>query len=165
MRPSLKASLAEHGGETFRYPKGSIVLCNACAVPVAKLEQGVNLGDKTGRLVTAFVPLTTADLDTLAGREDIDAGVRAWVNALTPDARQTYLGNLHEFRTGDPMLCPTCQGCFVQVISVEKDAVLDKSYVIELVTLPPMGHKVTQVRGRQLGYYKDWLHEHAGVVH
>ena len=48
---------------------------------------------------------------------------------------------------------------------VERDAVLDKSYVIELVTLPPEGQRVTAVRGRQIGATQSWLHESAKGVH
>lgn len=168
MRQSLKHSLADSpggGGESFRYPKGSLVLCNACAQPMAKLDQGIGLGDKGGRMVNAFKPLTASDLDVLAQREDIDAGLIVWVRSLTPEARKDYLGKLREFVTGDPMLCPLCHGCFVQVLAVEKDAVLDKAYVIELVTVPPSGQRGVKVRGKQLGANKDWIHERAKAVH
>lgn len=168
VRQSLKQSIADSivgADESFRYPKGSIVICNACAVPVAKLDHGIALGDKAGRMVNALKPLTRADLDSLATREDIDAGVRAWARNLTPPAARVYLDGLREFRSGDPMLCPTCQGCFVQVLSVEKHEVLDRAYVIELVTLPPDGQKGAAIRGRQLGPTKDWLHEGAEVIH
>lgn len=168
MRDSLKQSLADTpagGGEGFRYAKGSIVLCNACAVPVAKLDYGIALGDKAGHMAKSFRPLTSADLDVLAAREDIDAGVLVWVRSLTPQARETYLSQLVEFRSGDPMICPTCHKCFVQVLSVDSHEVLDRAYVIELVTLPPEGQKALAVRGKQLGYKKDWIHEHAQVIH
>lgn len=168
MRPSLKQSLKDTPAgeqETFRYPKGSIVLCNACAAPIAKLDFGLTLGDKAGRMARAFKPLSGSDLDRLADREDIDAGVRAFVRGLTPEARQAHLHGLREFHAGDPMICPCCHACFVQVLAVEKDAVLDKAYVIELVTLPPEGQRTLAVRGRQLGVRKAWVHEHAEVVH
>lgn len=168
MRHSLKQSLKDTPASGFeRYPKGSIVLCNACSLPVAKLDYGIALGDKAGRMAGAFKPLTTADLDTLLLREDIDAGVHAWVRSLTPDARKTYLAKLHEYRAGDPMLCPLCQGCFVQVLSVEKNEVLDRAYVIELVTVAPQGQKSVAVRGKQLGTTKgkSWLHDGATVLH
>ena len=168
MRQSLKHSLADSpvdAGESFRYPKGSIVLCNACAVPVAVLEQGIALGDKAGRMVNALKPLRDADVTTLALREDIDAGVMVWARSLSPIARKAYLEKLHPFKTGDTMMCPICNGCFVQVIAVEKDAVLDKAYVIELLTLPPEGQRVMAVRGKQIGVGKDWVHAGAKGVH
>ena len=168
VRDSLKHSLADSpagAGESFRYPKGSIVLCNACAVPMAKLDHGIALGDKGGRMVNAFKPLRSADIDTLAAREDIDAGVIAWARGLTPEAKKHYLGALREFKTGDPMSCPICAGCFVQVIAAEKDAVMDRAYVIELVTIPPEGQRGVAVRGRQIGATKGWVHESAKGVH
>lgn len=166
MKASLKQSLADTPASGFeQYPKGSIVLCNACAVPIAVLERSISLGDKAGRMASAFKPLTAAVLDALAEREDIDAGVAAWVRRLTPDDRRTYLASLHEFRAGDPMICPCCHQGFIQVLSVDRDEVLDKAYVIELVTIPPPGHKSVAVRGKQLGVRKDWIHEHARVVH
>lgn len=167
MRASLKQSIKDAlaGEDAFRYPKGSIVLCNACAVPVAKLDHGIGLSDKAGRMVNAFKPLTSADVDVLASREDIDAGVRVWATSLTPEGRQAYLAKLHEFKTGDPMTCPTCGGCFVQVLSVERHEVLDRAYVIELVTLPPQGQRVVPVRGRKISPTGDWLHAGAEVIH
>lgn len=140
------------------------MLCNACAAPIAKLDQGIGVGDKCGRFVSAIRPLTASDLETLAAREDIDAGVMGWVRTLSPADRATHLGKLHEFRTGDPMVCPVCSGCFVQVLSIEKDAVLDKSYVVELVTLAPDGQRTVAVRGKTLGATRDWIHEQARVV-
>ncbi len=165
MRASLKQSLRESGNsDAFRYPKGSIVICNACAVPVAKLEYGIAFGDKAGRMAAAFKPLNGADLDALAIRRTIDAGVQGWVRHLTPEERTTYLQSLHEFKPGDPMVCPVCAQCFVQVLSVEKNEVLDKAYVIELLTLPPDG-PAAPIRGKQLGADKDWIHEGAEVIH
>lgn len=164
MRASLRQSLADTpagAGEGFRYPKGSIVLCNACTAPVAVLERGIALGDKGGRMAAAFAPLRAADLDTLARREDIDAGIRAWAMRLNPEERHTFLSGLHEFRAGDPMVCPTCDRCFVQVLSVEKDEVLDRAYVVELLTIPPEGQKVVAIRGKQIGATSDWIHEGA----
>jgi hypothetical protein len=166
MRASLKQSLKDAGeSDAFRYAKGSIVICNACAKPIARLEHGIALGDKAGRMASAFKPLNGSDLDTLATRQDIDAGVRAWATSLTPDPRKAHLAALKEFRAGDPMICPVCQESFVQVLSVEKHEVLDKAYVIELVTLPPEGHKVAAIRGKRLGVNEDWIHEGAEVIH
>lgn len=168
MRASLKQSLLDspaEAGESFRYPAGSIVLCTSCAAPIAVLEQGVALGDKAGKLAQAFKPLRPLHLEALARREDIDAGVRAWARGLTPDQQRAHLAALVEFRAGDPMICPCCHRCFVQVLSVERSEVLDKAYVIELVTIPPEGQAAVAVRGKRLGAHKDWIHEHAPVVH
>jgi hypothetical protein len=63
------------------------------------------------------------------------------------------------------MLCPLCTACFVQVLSVEKDEVMDRAYVIELVTLPPEGQRAVAVRGKRLGATGDWVHEGADLIH
>jgi hypothetical protein len=168
VRQSLKQSLQDSvaGDQVdFRYAKGSVILCNACAVPMAILERGIALGDKCGRMVDAIAPLRVSDLVTLGDREDIDAGVRAFIKGLTPEQLQAHAEQSPRFRTGDPMICPYCHQCFVQVLSVERHETLDKAYVIELVTLPPQGHKVLPVRGLELGADKGWLHEHARITH
>lgn len=168
MRASLKQSLMDTAAgdqADFRYPKGSIVLCTACAAPIAILEQGIALGDKAGRMAQAFAPLRDADLETLGAREDIDAGVRAWVRSLTAETRKAHLDKLCRFKAGDPAICPCCHHGFMQVISVEKTETLDRAYVLELVTIPPQGHKVLAIRGRQIGQGKGWIHEGAKLVH
>jgi len=168
VKASLKQSLLDSAaGDSadFRYPKGSIVLCTACAAPIAILEQGIGLGDKAGRMAQAFAPLRSQDLDTLAAREDIDAGVRAWVRSLTPDQRKTHLEKLHPFKSGDPAICPCCHRGFMQVVSVEKHETMERAYVLQLVTIPPEGQKVMPIRGRQIGQGKGWLHEGAKLVH
>lgn len=168
MRDSLKQSLADSAAGDqvdFRYPKGSVILCNACARPMAILEHGIALGARCGRMVSAIAPLTVAQLVELGEREDIDAGVRAFVKGLSPEQLKEHCEKSPRYRTGDPMICPFCHQCFVQVLSVDKHETLDKAYVIELVTLPPQGHKVLPVRGLELGADKGWLHEHARIVH
>jgi hypothetical protein len=160
MRESVKKSVDDSLVKGFeKYPAGSIVLCNACSKPIFKLDRAVCLGDKAGGAAKNFVPLSVADLDTLAARDDIDAGVRAAVLVLTHDERKAHIAQLHEMRSGDPMLCPCCDDCFVQVLAVTKHEVLDKAYTIELLTIPPQGvGKPAPVRGRQIGAYKGWVH-------
>lgn len=168
MRQSLKQSLADSvaGDQVdFRYPKGSVVICNACAKPMAILEQGISLGARVGRMVNAIAPLTVPQLLELGAREDIDAGIRAFVKGLTPAELQEHAEKGVRFKSGDPMICPYCHKCFVQVLSVERHETMDKAYVIELVTVPPQGHKVLPVRGLELGADKGWLHEHARLLH
>lgn len=159
MRDSLKKSLADSPVRGFeRFPKGSIVICNCCAGPIFKLDQGIALGDKAGRMASAFKPLTLADLETLAAREDIDAGIRATLRSWTPDQRKAHIAKLREVRTGDPMLCPACDKCFVQVLAEEKTEALDKAYTLELLTIPPVGVAPVALKGKQIGATKDWVH-------
>jgi hypothetical protein len=160
MRASLKHSIEDSPATGFeRYAKGSIVLCTSCACPIYKLDHGIALGDKGGR-ASSFKPLTNIDLIALAHRQDIDAGVVAKVRTLSLEDQQKLIGAA-EPKSGDPMLCPMCAGCFPQVIAVEKHEVLDRAYVIELLTIPPQGQKALAVRGKHLGANKDWLHERA----
>jgi hypothetical protein len=160
VRKSLQKSIDDSIVKNFdRYPKGSIVLCNACALPIFKLDFGIALDDKAGKSVGAFKPVAMADLETLATREDIDAGIRAQMRMWSLDDRRRHIGCLREMRTGDPMMCPVCADCFVQVLNVDKTEALDRAYTIELVTIPPEGHGTPPpVRGRQLGATKQWLH-------
>lgn len=159
MRDSLKKSLADSPVAGFeRYQKGSIVLCNACALPIFKLDRGLDLGTKAGGTASAFKPLTKADVQTLQWREDIDAGIRATVRNWSEADVAAHLAKLHEVVSGDPMLCPCCQGTFVQVLSVERTEALDKAYTIELLTIPPEGQRMAPVRGKHIGATKDWVH-------
>lgn len=161
MRESLKKSLADSQARNFeRYPSGSIVLCNACGDPIFKLEGGIALGDKGGRMAGRFKPVTLADLADLAERRDIDAGVRAKLNTWDLDARKAHLAKLWEPKTGEPMVCPACLGCFVQVLSTEQTETIDRAYVLELVTIPPRGvGRPAPVRGKRFdGERGDWLH-------
>jgi hypothetical protein len=160
MRDSLKQSLAATPARGFeKYLRGSIVVCNACGLAIYRLDSSISLGQGAGRSVSAFKPLTVADIETLAQREDIDAGVRAWARELTAEQRKTYVVRLVEPRAGDPMLCPLCRRSFVQVLSVERNEVLDRAYVVELLTIPPLGVEPAPLRGRRLGANRDWIHD------
>jgi hypothetical protein len=166
LRHSLKQSLIDSPAQGFeRYAKGSIVMCNACGLPLYKLEHGIALGDKGGQSAASFKPLSAADLQTLEDRDDVDAGIRARLKMLTAAERETILQKTAAPKTGTPMLCSVCNGCFVQVLSLEKSEVLDRAYVIELMTIPPQGHRQVALKGKRLGAGKDWIHEGAKVIH
>lgn len=161
MRDSLRKSIADSPVAGFeRYPKGSIVLCNGCALPIFKLDRGVELGQKAGAAASAFKPLTLADLNELVGRVDIDAGIRARVNAWTPDERKAHVAKLVEPKSGDAMACPCCQGCWPQVLTTEQTETHDRAYTLELLTIPPFGAgRPAPIRGRRFaGDHGDWVH-------
>jgi hypothetical protein len=161
MRDSLKKSLADSPARNFeRYAKGSIVICNMCAAPIYKLETGIGLGQKGGRAASIFKPIGLADLADLADRPDIDAGIRARVASWSLEERRAHVALLTEPKAGDPMQCPACQGCFVQVLSVEKTETIDRAYVLELLTIPPFGAgRPSPVRGKRFdGVRGDWVH-------
>jgi hypothetical protein len=164
VRHSLKQSVKDSPVSGFeRYPKGSIVICNACAMPIYKLDFGIALGDKGGRSADSFKPLTATDLIALAHRQDVDAGVVAKVKSLTIEDQQAVTGAAVP-KSGDPMMCPVCKGTFAQIISIEKHEVLDRAYVIELLTIPPQGQRGAAIRGRHIGAHKAWVHEGAEVI-
>jgi hypothetical protein len=166
MRHSLKQSLRDTPAQGFeRYPKGSTVLCNACGLPIYKLEHGIALGDKGGQSASCFKPLSAMDLQAIEDRDDVDAGIRARIKMLTAKEREAILQHTAEPKTGAPMMCSVCHGCFVQVLSLEKSEMLDRAYVIELMTIPPQGHRQVALGGKQLGATKDWIHEGAQVIH
>jgi hypothetical protein len=162
VRESLKRSIADSPVPGFeRYPKGSIVLCNACAKPIFKLDAGFDVGAKAGGAAKLFKPITLADLVELEGRVDIDAGIRAQIATWTIDDKRAHLARLKEPRAGDAMACPCCDGCFVQILTTEVSETHDRAYVIELLTIPPFGVGTpAPVRGRRFaGDQGDWLHE------
>jgi len=164
MRDSLKKSIEDSPDSQFeRYPKGSIVICNACAKPIYKLDFGIALGDKAGKAASSFKPVSEQDILTLARREDIDAGIRAALRAMPMTTLAEYIEKLAaaEVKAGEPMICPVCHECFVQVLTTEVSETLDKSYVIEMLTIPPEGlGRPAPVRGKHLGAGagKDWIH-------
>jgi hypothetical protein len=161
VRDSLKKSIADSPVPGFeRYPKGSIVLCNACGDPLYRLEGGIAVGDKGGRMASRFKPVSLADLAELAGRVDIDAGIRARLASMTPDGLKAHVAKIPEPKAGDAMGCPCCGGCFAQVLSTEKNETNDRAYVIELLTIPPFGAgRPAPIRGRQFaGDRGPWLH-------
>jgi hypothetical protein len=103
--------------------------------------------------------LTLTDLADLAERDDIDSGIRAMVRGMDADARLRHVRSLREMHAGEPMRCPCCGDAFVQVLAVTKHEVLDRAYTIEMLYIPPAGRqKPAEVRGRQLGATKEWLH-------
>lgn len=161
MRESLKRSL-EHtpaGQGWERYPEGSIVLCNACALPIFRLDRAISLGNRMGQAASAFKPLTLSDLSLLAEREDIDPGVSARVRAMAEPERRAHVARLREVRAGDPALCPCCGRGFLQVVSVERHEVLDRAYTVEMLTVPPLGSgRMSPVRGKRIGVRGDWIH-------
>jgi hypothetical protein len=161
MRNSLRKSIADSPVQGFeRYPKGSIVLCNGCALPLFKLDAGIALGDKAGRMASRFKPVTVSDLVELAGRVDIDAGIRARVNAWTPDEIKAHVAKLVEPKAGDAMQCPCCGGAWPQVLTTEADETNDRAYTLELLTVPPFGSgRMAPVRGKRFdGDRGDWIH-------
>lgn len=117
------------------YPKGSIVLCQSCLKPLYVLERGIGPGSKAGRSVDAFRPFEMLDFSVLA--HSMDAGVSAQARAWTTSERAEHCRKITRPKAGDPMLCPACGHSYTRVVADEAAEVIDRAYVVELVTIPP----------------------------
>lgn len=143
-RQSVQASIAASpAGNHELYPAGSIVVCVSCAAPLYRLERAIYIGEKAGRSADAFRPVRVADLVTLRDRAEVDAGLRARLREQTPAQRQAHCDRIPVLRAGDPLVCPACTRAFVGSRSTEVNETLERGYVIELFTIPPVGHKAT----------------------
>ena len=140
MRASLRESIAQ-GEES--YPAGSIVLCQHCLKPLYRLERGIGTGETAGRSVDAYRPVRPRDVYRLM--ESIDPGVAATARLWTEASLIDHCHAIPELRSGSPALCPCCGHSFVKVRALEAAEVIDRAYVMELVTIPPG----KQLQGRE----------------
>lgn len=158
MRESLRRSLAHAGsvaGEVV-YPKGSIVVCVACGAPLYKLIASIWLSEGAGKSRWKFVPVTVEDLAAIVARVDLDAGLRANVKFkfATTDAQRQHCASivpLADVPQGSfAPNCPSCQKPYAYSRSVETAEINDRAGVIELNTIPPVGHArpLTMAGGR-----------------
>lgn len=143
-RQTVQASIAASpGGNHELYPKGSIVICVSCARPVYRLERAIFIGERAGRSADAYRPVRVADLVELRARADVDAGLRTSLNELTTQQLQRLCDTVTPLRAGAPLACPLCGKALVFARSTEAGETNDRAYVLELVTVPPAGHKAT----------------------
>lgn len=124
MRQTLVETL-EHA-TAVEYPKGSVVICHDCLMPLYILTRGIGFGERAGRTVSAYRPVSERDLEVLAEGKDWPA-----------DKRRQHCQRIPELKTGDPALCPCCGNSFVRVTATTADEVIDRAYTFELVTIPP----------------------------
>lgn len=125
------------------YPAGSVVLCQGCLKPLYRLERGIGVNETAGRSVDAYRPIQPRDIHALM--ESLDPGVAASLRGWSPESAKAHCDAIPELRAGAPALCPCCGQSFVRVRAVEAGEVLDRAYVMELVTIPPG----RQIRGRE----------------
>lgn len=155
MRASLRASLAND--PTFEgYPKGSIVICGDCWKPVYVLERGISLGDRGGRAASAFRPLTWADCQTLFTRPDLDPAWRGLFAAFCASPAAQAMLHAPRPRAGQDATCPLCGGSYLKGRTVELADTLDRAYVLEMATIPPMP---SRVKNPWLGTQTRWTRE------
>lgn len=157
MRDALRKSEADAVGGRLHHQAGDVVLCCSCAKPLFVLERGIALGDRAGRLVDAFAPITPALIEALSQNRTLDVGVRAWCRSLDGPGRKAHCDRIQRPKTGDPMQCPHCLNPWVQVLTAGADDTLDRAYTLELVTVPVVG-RAPAVKGRRVGARAGWVH-------
>lgn len=143
MRQSVRDSIAAGDGAES-YPAGSIVLCQSCLKPLYRLERGIGVGESAAKSVDAYRPVRPQDVYGLM--EAIDPGVATMARLWTVETLKAHCHKIPELRTGSPAVCPCCGNSFVRVRAVEAAEVIDRAYVMELVTIPPG----RQLRGREV---------------
>jgi hypothetical protein len=134
----MRVALAEstpRAGTGDGYPAGSIVICQGCLKPLYILQRGIGLGERAGRSASAFRPFQMKDFAQLT--DAIDAGVSAAMKQWTAEERKAHCDAIPEIKSGAPMLCPCCGASYVRVRAAEAGEVIDRAYVVELVTIPP----------------------------
>lgn len=150
-RKSVQDSiLFSPAGSHELYPKGSIVVCVSCALPIYRLERSIYIGESAGRSAAAYRPVRVADVLELRDRRDVDAGMRAVLNGWSDARVKAHCDVIPVLNSGDPLLCPCCKRGFVEARSSadpnEVGETRDRGYVIQLITIPPRGHNVTAFR-------------------
>lgn len=143
-RQSVQASIAASpAGAHEIYPKGSIVICISCARPLYRLERSIFVGERAGRSADAYRPVRVADLVDLRAREDVDAGLRSSLRSLTTQQLQLLCDRIRPLRAGALFVCSLCDKPLLLARTTEVSETIDRAYVLELVTIPPAGHKTT----------------------
>jgi hypothetical protein len=134
------------------YPSGSIVVCYACGKPLYKLQAAIYVGEKPSRSAWKYAPISMADLQTLIARTDLDPGIRAAIKFMTVEEQRLHCERIPTLKAGDRLDCASCQQSFVfgRTSSNADGAaeVLDRAFVIQLATIPPVGNarRLTRVR-------------------
>lgn len=133
------------------YPKGSLVVCHACGLPIYKLQASLYLGEPMGKSAWKYVPVTVPDLIALTTRADLEPGVRAAIKALGLPEMIAHCDRIPELKAGDFADCPACKRQFVYAETRGRgdgaSSFGDKGYTVQLATIPPQGHARPILRG------------------
>lgn len=127
------------------YPKDSLVVCRHCGKPLYRLQASIYYGESAGNTsCRKYVPVTPADLSDLMARNDVEAGHRAIVGAMSPEDRRTHCEQISPLRSGMMADCPSCLQPFVfGRVKNDSDGGAkfgDRAYTIALATIPPQGY-------------------------
>lgn len=132
------------------YPKGSIVVCHSCGLPIYKLQASLYLGEPAGKSAWKYAPVEVPDLVALTLRTDLEPGVRAAIKALGMPEMIAHCQRIPRLKAGDYTDCPACQKQFVYAETRGNGdgaaSFADKGYAIQLATIPPHGQSRPVVR-------------------
>ncbi len=125
------------------YPKGSLVVCCQCGMPLYKLQQSLYIGEPAARSSWKYAPVTMKDLQELVDRSDLEPGQRAAIKAMPVEDLRLLCERIQTPKAGDFMDCPKCKASF-SYGRVKDDAdgaakFNDRAYSIFLCTIPPPG--------------------------
>ena len=131
-------------GQSVIYPAGSVVVCQACGVPLYRLTANIWEGEKTANTGDRYAPASLADVERLRQQRDLDPGVRAAMTVLKADpAKLAYLERIPELRNGPIPDCPACGKVWVRVVTSTGEAgraeVHDRAHVWTLSVIYPEG--------------------------
>lgn len=135
------------------YPKGSLIVCHACGLPIYKLQASLYLGEPMGKSAWKYVPVQVPDLMDLITRTDLEPGVRAAIKALGLPEMVAHCERIPEVKAGDFADCPACRKSFVYAETRGRgdgaSSFADKGYTVQLATIPPQGQARPILRGRE----------------
>lgn len=134
------------------YPKGSIVVCHACGLPLYRLQASVYFGEPMARSAWKYAPVSVEDVRAIGDRLDLDPGVRASVRVLTSEQVAAHCARIQSLKPGDYADCPACGKSFVYAESRGNgdgpSSFADRGYVIQLATIPPQGQARPVLHGQ-----------------
>jgi hypothetical protein len=130
------------------YPKGAIVVCHACGVPLYKLQAALYVDEPIAKSTWKYAPVSIDDVFALLARTDLEPGQRAMLKTID----LSYLERIVSLKAGDFADCVACKKQFVYATTRgEGDGAAsfaDKGYQIQLAVIPPFGKARPITAGR-----------------
>lgn len=126
------------------YPRGSIVVCQACGLPIYKLQANIYIHEPLDKTAWKYAPVSVNDLMALITRTDLEPGVRAAVKALGLPEMVAHCEKIPTIKTGSFADCPACkqQFCYAEIPAGADGFAMfgDKAFRhVQLATIPPQG--------------------------
>jgi hypothetical protein len=132
-------------GAEIIHPKGSIVVCRTCGVPLYRLVANIWDGESCGDTRWKYAPVEMQDLQVLMERPDLEPGVRAAIKFWTPAQQYAHCTVIPALENGKEF--PECPSCHREMVLGEipqdrdgKARFIDRAYTkVCLKTIPPFG--------------------------